>query len=106
MDHRNCARDVPLAPSIFKLNVDCFEKLFDYLGKEDVHAFGQTCKRMLRVAGHYYRQDMPGDIISCHANYLAGFREYAKAVCAMADFFNMSKIDWELFQSITSIHLD
>ena len=74
MDHRNCARDVPLAPSIFKLNVDCFEKLFDYLGKEDVHAFGQTCKRMQWVAGHYYRQDMPGDIISCRANYLAGFR--------------------------------
>ncbi|XP_031640983.1 uncharacterized protein LOC116352482 [Contarinia nasturtii] len=40
---------------IFKLNIDCFEEVFDYLSLSDLTAMGQTCKRMERIAGHCFQ---------------------------------------------------
>ncbi|XP_031635386.1 uncharacterized protein LOC116348505 isoform X2 [Contarinia nasturtii] len=40
---------------IFKLNIDCFEEVFDYLSLKDFTAMGQTCKRMQRIAGHCFQ---------------------------------------------------
>ncbi|XP_031635406.1 uncharacterized protein LOC116348520 [Contarinia nasturtii] len=40
---------------IFKLNIDCFEEVFDYLSLKDLAAMGQTCKRMQRIAGHCFQ---------------------------------------------------
>lgn len=48
------------SPSIFKLSVDCFREVFDYLPLEDLIAIGQTCKRMQRIAGDFF-----------HSNYAA-----------------------------------
>ncbi|XP_031638883.1 uncharacterized protein LOC116351003 [Contarinia nasturtii] len=42
---------------IFKLNIDCFEVMFDYLSLEDLDAMGQTCKRMQRITGHCFQQN-------------------------------------------------
>lgn len=42
-------------PHLFKLNVDCLDKMFDYLSMKDLHSFGQTCKAMRQVAGEYFK---------------------------------------------------
>lgn len=44
-----------LESPIFKLNVDCLNKIFDYLSFEDVHSIGETCKPMLQIAGEYFQ---------------------------------------------------
>lgn len=44
-------------PNLFKLNIDCFDKIFDYLSVPDIHSIGQTCKLMQQVAGEYFKQN-------------------------------------------------
>ena len=38
-----------LAPKMFKLNVDCFEHLFEWLSLKELLVFRRTCKRMKAV---------------------------------------------------------
>lgn len=38
-------------PPIFKLKVDHFEEIFDFLELKDLHAINQTCKRLQQVTG-------------------------------------------------------
>lgn len=40
-------------PAQDALNVDCWEKVFDYLSIEDVCRMGNTCKRLQRIAKYY-----------------------------------------------------
>lgn len=44
---------------IFKLNVDCFEELFDWLSLTDLRALGQTCKRMQKVVDYHIKSNYP-----------------------------------------------
>lgn len=46
-------------PKIYKLNINCFETIFDYLSLEDLSACSQTCKLMQKVAGHTLRTKYP-----------------------------------------------
>lgn len=46
-----------LESPIFKLNIDCFDEIFDYLTMRDLHSFGQTCKAMQQVAGEYFKRN-------------------------------------------------
>lgn len=43
-------------PKLFQLNKHCFYEIFECLCLEDLHSFGQTCKRMNEVAGEYFKQ--------------------------------------------------
>ncbi|XP_031621929.1 uncharacterized protein LOC116339978 [Contarinia nasturtii] len=60
-DHNEIAvadpSNVESPPKIFNLTVDCFDEIFEYLNMEDLHSFGQTCKRMNKVAGEYFKQN-------------------------------------------------
>lgn len=51
--------------NICKLNVDCFEELFDWLSLEDLHSVGQTCKRLHQIAGYIFRETYPGAYVEC-----------------------------------------
>lgn len=44
-------------PDIFKLNVDCYHEIFDWLSQSDIIALGKTCKRLQRVAGSFFREN-------------------------------------------------
>lgn len=44
-----------LGPRIFKLNVDCFEKVFESLSLKDLETLRLTCKRMKTVADYYIK---------------------------------------------------
>lgn len=43
--------------SIFQLNIDCFEAIFDWLSFNDLNSLGQTCKRLQQYTLHYMRQN-------------------------------------------------
>lgn len=49
--------DVPVEAKIFKLDIDCFDEVFEYLSLKDLHSVGQTCKFMQQVAGQYFRRN-------------------------------------------------
>lgn len=46
-----------IGPKIFKLNIDCFDEIFEYLSLRDLHSFGKTCKTMLKVTGEYFKRN-------------------------------------------------
>lgn len=47
---------ITVQPTQFlKLNVDCWENIFDYLSFHDIISMSKTCKRMQQIAGHYYQ---------------------------------------------------
>lgn len=46
-------------PPFLKLIADCWEHIFDYLSLEEIHAMGETCKRMHQMAGYYMREYLP-----------------------------------------------
>ncbi|XP_055303092.1 uncharacterized protein LOC129568813 [Sitodiplosis mosellana] len=43
-------------PKIFKLTIDCFDEIFEYLSMKDLHSLGQTCKTMQQVCGEYFKR--------------------------------------------------
>lgn len=46
-------------PKLFKLNVDCFEHLFEWLSLEELLVFRRTCKRMKLVVDYYIKLNYP-----------------------------------------------
>lgn len=46
-----------MQPEIFKLTVDCFNELFDYLSLEDLCSFGGTCRLIQKFAGDYFKRN-------------------------------------------------
>lgn len=74
-------------PDIFKLNVDCFEDVFDYSSVGDLINVGNTCKRLHNVAGHCFRQtytDIQARItsrgIDVRLNYATHFVKFFQSV--------------------------
>lgn len=47
------------SPQMFKLNVDCFEHLFDWLSLDQLLVFRRTCKRMKQVVDYYIKLNYP-----------------------------------------------
>lgn len=50
------------SPDIFRLTIDCFDEIFEYLSLADVYSVGQTCKRLQKVAGTYYKHNFPAAV--------------------------------------------
>lgn len=46
-------------PHIFKLNVDCFEHLFEWFTLQQLLVLRRTCKRIQKVVDHYIRLTYP-----------------------------------------------
>lgn len=44
------------SPSIFKLNLKCYNKLFTYLPLKDLHSLGQTCKKLRQFTECYVHE--------------------------------------------------
>lgn len=52
-------------PEIFKLKVDHFEEICEYLDLDELMIFGQTCKHLRAVVGYIVQQTHPNDSICC-----------------------------------------
>lgn len=44
---------------LIKVNADCWERIFDLLSLRDIFAMSETCKRMRKMAGYYFREYVP-----------------------------------------------
>ncbi|XP_055301901.1 uncharacterized protein LOC129568254 [Sitodiplosis mosellana] len=56
-DKEDILKNDAASPAIFKLDIDCFHEIFDWLQLHDVTSFGRTCKRLQQVAGDFYRSN-------------------------------------------------
>lgn len=45
---------------IFKLDIDCFHEIFEWLSLRDLIAVGNTCKRLQRIAGDFFQLNYSG----------------------------------------------
>lgn len=45
---------------IFKLDVDCFDEIFEYLTMKDILSFGNTCKTAQKLVADYNKQHFSG----------------------------------------------
>lgn len=76
--------------SIFVLNKDCFDAIFDWLSIEDVCSLGQTCKQMQQIAGEHFRSnysaiEINGGASNLHAmtrryKKISHFKQFIKSV--------------------------
>lgn len=48
-----------ITSQMFKLNVDCFEHLFEWLSLDELLVFRRTCKRMKQVVDYYIKLNYP-----------------------------------------------
>lgn len=55
-------------PHLMKVNVDCWEQIFDLLSLRDIFAMSETCKRMRQMAGYYFREYFPAIVCRWIAN--------------------------------------
>lgn len=46
-----------LSSKIFKLNIDCFDELFEWLSRNDLDTLGQTCTLMQLIVGDYFQRN-------------------------------------------------
>lgn len=84
-------------PKIFKLDIDCFDEIFEYLSMKELHALGQTCKTMQRVTGVYFKENYSAAEKFCHKDgiytvhssregavneriYTSGFNQYMPCI--------------------------
>lgn len=58
-NHQNIAgpSNEQTQPKIFKLDIDCFDEIFEYLSVKDLQSFGRTCKTIQKVAGEYFKRN-------------------------------------------------
>lgn len=50
---------------ILKLDIDCFEEVFDYLTLADLISIGKTCKRLNQIIGHILQQYYSAVEVQC-----------------------------------------
>lgn len=110
--NQNQVTIVENASEIFRLTVDCFEDLFEYLPFKDLTIVGQTCKRMQRVVGHYFQQSFKAARATFHYNFEIN---YVNADCFI-DFVQKIRVlqsdeefceflQWNQFASLKQIRL-
>ncbi|XP_055304987.1 uncharacterized protein LOC129569834 [Sitodiplosis mosellana] len=105
-----------LPPSIFKLDIDCCEELFEYLPLRDLHSLGQTCKRMHRFTGYFVRENYKSTWFQWeNGNFtqfwpdegnMNGFVEFISRLRIMSDTLKRFAQFVPKFKSIKELKLD
>lgn len=67
-------------PDIFKLNIDCFEEIFDYLPFESLVNFSQTCTRFQQVAVHIYQQNYSDTLVKLNSDQVKHFMQFVQKI--------------------------
>lgn len=89
---------------IFKLPIDCFVEIFEWLSLPDLQAVGQTCKWLHAVAGTYFRTNYSAAPIGCASNgiYLNGIKLNAFSEFIGSASILLYRIDDGRFQYLNS----
>lgn len=105
-------------PALFKLNIDCFAKIFDFLSLVELMNVAQTCKLMHRVAGFIFQLHYPFANVIVNENgmhlenhetllhFTAIFGEYIQCI-VFSDVMNDDDtvhIQWDQFKSIRRVN--
>lgn len=105
---------VPPAPYL-KLIADCWEHIFDYLSLKDILQMGETCKRMHRMAGYYFREYFPEMRFNLIGNEVkvaypynfhlrTDFYPYISKLCILRRSSEFtSRLDGETFSAVKTI---
>ncbi|XP_031635966.1 uncharacterized protein LOC116348903 [Contarinia nasturtii] len=99
---------------IFKLNGDCFEAVAEWLCLADLHALGQTCKRLQKVAGYIFKETYPAARIQCQRDgiyfgdiQVNGFCDYIHNMAIKTDDLNCFRfVDSNNFTLIKRIQIN
>lgn len=54
-----------LSSPIFKLDVHCFDEIFEYLSLRDLHSLGQTCKSIQEMTGEFFTRNYSAVKFNC-----------------------------------------
>ncbi|XP_031637956.1 uncharacterized protein LOC116350333 [Contarinia nasturtii] len=76
---RSPKKEIELSP-IFKLDVICFAEIFDRLSLDELHKFGQTCKKSQQIAGDYFQCTYKSTEIRCATD---GLNAYSYIFCSV-----------------------
>ncbi|XP_031629056.1 uncharacterized protein LOC116344599 [Contarinia nasturtii] len=96
--------------SIFNLNIDCFEEVFDYLSLKQLAIVGETSKRMQQIVGHCFRQSYEAaratfyydfDVNYVHANFLIDFIRKIRVLQSNEAFYEFLR--WNRLHSLVQI---
>lgn len=80
-------------PNMFKLNVDCFEHLFEWLSLKELLVFRCTSKRMKAVVDYYIKLNYPHLLHLCVPNFRQG------------KFLKSCRMHPNYFESIKHLHI-
>ena len=90
------AQNAEPLPDIFKLDVDCFQEIFDYLSILDMVSMGRTCKRMQKVAGDWFLRTYSDhklrlkcgnySMVNAEGVRLKGVREYTSNITISSEY--------------------
>lgn len=83
-DRPNVANELP---QIFKLNVDCFEHLFEWFSLKDLLEFRRTCKRVKQVVDYYIKLNYPR-LLSLECANGIDFNELSESQCNSIEYIN------------------
>lgn len=81
-------------PEIFKLTDACLNRIFKWLSMQELHAMGQTCKRLQRIAGEFFRKNYTATLISYNCD---GSQVYGRELTGIGRYMqNISMWDCNL----------
>lgn len=80
------------SPPLFKLNMDCFHEIFNFLSLDEIIYVGKTCTKLQRVAGDFFRANYVGmcgrcenGAISIATKQINVFSQYMRKIAFYGD---------------------
>lgn len=94
---------------IFKLDVDCFEELFEWLSMGDLRALRRTCTRLRKVIDYYIETNYPNGFGMLYFDdYLEHFEVFGTDFCKLFKEIEISdnRLTEDVNQRIKNVHLN
>lgn len=100
--------------NILQLDSKYFECIFDWLSLRDLHAIGQSCKQLNKIAGEYFQKNYPAASIRCEndgiystsAGQIDGFSSFIEKVSIFGSSTTRLRYISMHCNSIKRLHLD
>lgn len=100
-------------PPIYKLHIDCYGAVTDWLSLKELHAFGQTCVRLHKAAGFIFKNTYPAARAHCNENGICigdvqvnGFCDYIPSLDINTDDLKCFRfVETNSFASVKQIKL-
>lgn len=88
---------------IFKLDVDCFDEIFDYLSFEDLISLSKTCKYLQQLTGDCFHKNYLGGSICCSEGIRSEFSLKSLDIKHLMSFIRRIKTDSDGFRYVFNL---